>query len=168
MTTKPPPQGAGRTPEKQALIEAYDSVVRAANTAAAPKAVRRSRRTQWSAAILLVALAGSAYLMSTRPAWLFTPPPPAEAAPVREASLRLAIYAAARRVQQYRDRTGRLPDRFEQTGEPAGGVIYRRTTSGYELQAGPPDLTLVYRSGDPLADFVGNSFAVVARRGQSR
>ena len=86
------------TPEKKALLEAFDSVLktkadeREAERAAA-EARRRGRGTSRLVMLLCatVLLFVSVYLYVERPDWIFPTPPQPESLAVREASLRITI-----------------------------------------------------------------------------
>jgi len=160
------------TPEKKALLEAFESVL--TGQAEEHEAQRREAATRrlaqtgvrpgvWLGATLALFL--SAYLMVQKPEWIFPAPPPAESVALQEASLRIGLANAAQHIERFRQRTGRLPQTLSEAGAHAGGISFEATgTDSWRLAGvnGPVRLTLA--SADPLPKFVGNSFQVVSRR----
>ena len=161
------------TPEKKALLEAFDSVLktkadeREAERAAA-EARRRGRGTSRLVMLLCatVLLFVSVYLYVERPDWIFPTPPQPESLAVREASLRITIANAAQHIERYRQQTGQMPLTLKQAGANGQGITYDRTTGGYRLAAESEEVRVTYNSSEPLARFVGNSFKVISRRGR--
>ena len=164
--THPPGQPS---PEKRALIEAYDHAVkteeeRAAERRAAPPPPRRG--PSWTVILstfVLVALL--VWLAVERPAWLLDRGMPAESAEVRDASLRLAMAMQFNRVRRYQDSAGRLPARLEETGPVLEGIRYEAgpgSTFTLVGRNGPHELTL--RSTDTVRVFVGDSYTVLEGR----
>lgn len=166
MTTPTPP-----SPEKRALIDAYETALKAsaeqreAEQRAGAKRPRRTRPIAW--VVLALALAGTGIAAMTRPAWLGIRRPLAEPPAVREASLRLAVALEAQRVLRFQRENGRLPATLEEAGGAMPGITYQRSREGiYELNAADGDVAVIYRSTSSLRTFVGNSYEVVSRRGK--
>lgn len=161
-----PPSSA--TPEKQALLEAFDTVLktqaeqREAERAAAER--RRGPSRVVILACLLAILVCVTYVSVERPAWVFPPPPTPESTAMREASLRITLANAAQHVDRFHERMGRLPRTLEEAGTEGTGLTLESTASGYRLQGRSGDVTLALTSGEPLAAFLGNSFDVISRR----
>jgi hypothetical protein len=163
------------TPEKKALLEAFDTVLK---TQAEEREVRRqqeearrlararSRPVMWACATLVL-LVGS-YLGVEQPEWAFPNAPLAESPVVKEAGLRIGMANAAQHIERYRQRNGRLPGTLAEAGAHGDGLDYQRDTAGtgWRLvgQHGATRLTLA--SSDSLARFLGSSFEVVSRRGR--
>ena len=170
MTT--PAQAGARTPEKQALLDAYDQVIRAEADRREHDAVRKPARRRWPihpiAVICLLIWAGTGtYLLATKPAWLFERGKPTESPAIQEASLRLAMAMQAERVERYRQgRGGRLPASLAEVGPTVEGITYERAGNEYVLRGVNGSASLMLRSTDPIRAFVGNSFVVIQRRGQ--
>jgi len=163
-----PPPPPNTTPEKQALLEAYDTVLRIqADEAEARRAAAR-RRQSGSRLLMLVCTTISvfvcAYLYVERPEWVFPVPPTPESLVVREASLRINVANAAQHVELYRQRTGRLPATLADAGAHESALEYEPGTTGYRLHADMDGVRLTYDSNEPLARFVGNSFKIITRR----
>lgn len=170
--TASPPSAPGASPEKRALLEAFDTVlksqaeVREAERLAAEAARRARRRVRpliWFTAAMTLCL--TAYLWVERPTWIFPAAIPPESLAIKEASLRIGLANAAQHVERFRQRTGRLPESLSETGAHGEWLSYERTgSSDWRLVGsnGPVQLTLT--SSQPLPDFLGNSFEVISRR----
>jgi len=161
------------SPEKQALLEAFDSVLKTrAEEREAERAEAEARRRGRGASRLVMVLCAavllfvSAYVYVERPGWLFPAPPRPESLAVREASLRISVANAAQHVERFRQQTGQLPATLKQAGTLGQGIDYDRTAGGYRLAAESDEVRVSYDSSEPLARFVGNSFKVISRRGK--
>ncbi len=159
------------SPEKQALLHAFDSVLKSkADAREAERATAAARRQRRRASRLLmsvcasVALAAGLYVYVARPEWIFPPPAPRESVAVRDASLRITIASAAQHLDRFRQQTGQLPATLAQAGARSEGISYDRTAAGYRLSIESGELRVHYSSDEPLTRFVGNSFKVIARR----
>ncbi|MDQ3224457.1 MAG: hypothetical protein M3Q75_13440 [Gemmatimonadota bacterium] len=160
------------TPEKKALLEAFESVL--TGQAEEHEAQRREAETRrlartkvrpgvWLGAV--IALFVSAYLWVEEPEWIFPAPPAPESVAVAEASLRIGLANAAQHIERFRQRTGRLPQTLSEAGAHGSGMTFELTgTHEWRLAAvnGPVRLSLA--SADELPKFLGNSFEVVSRR----
>lgn len=176
MSQDTAPTPAGRVPsaEKQALLEAYDTVlkhqaeVRDAEVREAEARRRRRNRVRPVVSVFgAMTLVLGAYLWIERPQWLLPPTDLPESNPVKEASIRIGMANAAQHVLRYRQRHNRLPDSLAQAGAYGEGIQYVRVgDSGWRMMTryGTDQITL--RSGDQLPEFIGKSFEVIARRGQ--
>jgi len=169
--TTTPATSPTASPEKKALLEAFDTVLKTqAEAREAERAAAEARRRSRDASRLLMLVCtltivfASAYLYVERPEWAF----PAAAAPespaVREASLRISVANAAQHIEHYRQQTGQLPTTLQQAGAHGAGIRYERTTAGYRLLGEDDGVRVALNSGEPLARFVGNSFEVISRR----
>ncbi len=161
------------SPEKKALLEAFDSVLKtkADEREAERLAAEARRRGRGTSRLLMVVCATvllfvSVYVLVERPDWIFPAPPQPESLAVREASLRISVANAAQHVERYRQQTGSFPVTLAQAGAHATAVGYDRTTGGYRLQAEAGEVRVTYNSGETLSRFVGNSFKVISRRGK--
>ena len=164
MTAPTPP-----TPEKRALIDAYESALKASaerrDSSAGPSGPRRTRPVFW--VILLLALGGAGAIAMLRPEWIGIEAALVEPPAVREASLRLAVALTAQRVLRYQREHGQFPTTLAEAGAVMPGVIYQPSRDGiYEISAADGDLTVLYRSTTSLRTFVGNSYEAVRRRGK--
>ncbi len=155
---------------KKALLTAFDQVLKAqAEQQAEERAAARRRagsaRSVMTWVVVFALLFSSAYLWLERPDWLFTSAPRPESAAVREASLRIALANAARHVEHFRRRVGRLPATLEETGTSMSTIEYEPgAANSYVLRGINGSVQLTLRSGDSLPAFVGNSFEIIARR----
>jgi hypothetical protein len=168
MTSSVPPSPAGgSSPEKQALLEAFNDVLKAdadrrAEDAAAPPPPRERLISPVLATGLLTLVALVVSIAVTRPPWLGFAETYVEAPVVQDASLRLAIYQARQRVEQYRRVHGALPATLPIAGvnDPA---LRMTVVSGaqYVIEGGSDSARLALRSDEPVRPFLGDAFEVV-------
>jgi hypothetical protein len=158
------------TPEKKALLEAFDTVLK---TQAEEREARRAEaeaRRRHSSSRLLMVVCGTVlmfvgvYLYVERPEWVFPAPATPESVVVREASLRISVANAAQHIERFRQRTGRLPTTLAEAGAHEGALDYEPASTVYKLQADTGGVRVTYDSGQPLTQFVGNSFKIISRR----
>ncbi len=164
----------GASAQKQALLEAFDSVLKqqAENREAERReeaARRRSRNrvrpTVWAAAVLALFLC--TYLYIERPEWLFPTSAPPESVAIQEASLRIGMANVAQHVERYRQRRGRLPRTLVEAGTQVEGIIYQPVDStAWRLIGSHAGIELTLASREALTRFLGNSFEVISRRSQ--
>jgi len=161
------------SPEKKALLEAFDTVLKTqAEQREAERAAAEARRRGHGASRLLMVICATVvlftgvYLYVERPEWIFPTPAAPESLAVREASLRITVANAAQHIERYRKQSGRLPISLAQAGAYGTGITFERTGAGYRLVSEMEGLRLSYDSSEPLSRFVGNSFQVIARRQQ--
>lgn len=161
------------SPEKQALLEAFDTVLKSKADAkeaeqTAAEAHRRARAASRLLALMCATmlLFVSAYLVVERPDWIFPAPLPPESVAIREASLRITVANAVQHIERYRELENRLPATLTDANAYGEGITYDRIGDGYRLTAGSDGVRVIYSAGEPLAHFVGNSFAVISRRGK--
>ena len=158
------------SPEKKALLEAFDTVLKTqAQEREARRAGAQARRRHGASRLLMgvctaVTVFVSVYLYVERPDWVFPTPPTPESLVVREASLRISIANAAQHVERFRQRTGRLPATLVEAGAHAAGLDYEPAKTVYKLQADTDGVRVAYDSSEPLGRFVGNSFKIISRR----
>jgi hypothetical protein len=160
--------------EKQALLEAYDTVLKhqaeAREAEAREAEARRRRRNRVRPVVSIfgaMTLVLCSYLWIERPAWLFPPTDLPESSAVKEASIRIGMANAAQHVLRYRQRHNRLPDSLGQAGAYGEGIQYVRVgDSGWRMMTAYGTDQITLRSEDPLPAFIGKSFEVIARRRQ--
>jgi hypothetical protein len=154
------------SPEKRALLQAYEAAVQHGATAPPPR--RRAAAVRPFTLFCLLVLAGlGGWLYVGRPAWVFARGIPAQSPAVREASLRLAMSLQYDRIERFRDSTGRLPATLAETGPSLGDLTYTTTQFGdFVLEGNDSLIHLTLRSGDSLPAFVGNAYEVVTHRGK--
>ncbi len=159
------------TPEKQALLEAFDTVLKTQQEEReAQRSEAEARRRRRGASRLLMVVCTtiivftSVYLYVERPEWVFPAPPQAESVAVREASLRITLANAAQHVERFRQQTGQFPTSLAQAGAHAAGISYQRAGSGYRLEGEDDGVRVTFHSGEPIARLVGKSFEVISRR----
>ena len=158
--------------EKQALLEAFDQVIKAdtEQRERTPEVRRAPRR--WPlhpvAVLALLVLAGvGGWIGVTRPPWLFERGLPVENAALQDASLRLAMAMQFQRIERYRTTYRRLPASLGEVGPPMQGITYERAGSDqYVLRGRNGGASLMLRSTDPVGEFVGSSYTLIQGRGQ--
>jgi hypothetical protein len=170
-TTETAP-ATGSAAQKQALLEAFDNVLKqqAENREAERReeAERRRRRNRarpivWAALVLLIFLC--TYLYIERPEWVFPASAPPESVAIQEASLRIGMANVAQHLERYRQRRGRLPKTLQEAGTQVEGMIYQPLDSTeWRLIGSHAGIELTLASREPLSRFIGNSFEVISRR----
>jgi hypothetical protein len=165
MTT-PPPSGPP-TPEKKALLEAYEQAIKSPHS---PEPQSRPRRSGGLHPLTLVAVAAlialGAWLAIARPGFVFERGAPDEPRAVRDASLRLAMAMQFQRVQRFRDSTGVLPQKLTDVGPLVSAIRYEPIPPDqFTLVGENGDVVLTLRSDDVLRDFVGSAYQVLESRG---
>jgi hypothetical protein len=162
----------GASPQKQALLEAFDSVLKqqAEDREAEQReqAARRRKRNRvrpaiWAAGVLVLFLC--TYLYIERPEWLFPASVPPESVAIQEASLRIGMANVAQHVERYRQRRGKLPRTLLEAGTQVEGIVYQPLDSTeWRLLGSHGGVELTLASREPLPKFLGNSFEVISRR----
>lgn len=166
----PPTPPGGPVQEKQALLEAFDDVLkadaerRAAEAAQAGAPDRGPRIVTPVAAVGLLTLAMLlTSIFVTRPPWMGFPDGYVEPPVVQDASLRLSIYHARQRVEQYRSQYHALPATLDAAGvsDPA---LRMTVVSGslYVIEGGNDSISLALRSDEPVRPFLGDAYNVIA------
>jgi hypothetical protein len=160
------------TPEKKALLEAFDTVLKrqaeereAQARAAEAKRLARSRTRPvfWVGAAMVLFI--GAYLWVEKPEWIFPTPPAPESTAIKEASARIGVANAAQHVERFRQRVGRLPESLVEAGAHVDGVSYQRTgPESWRIEGSNGAVRVALGSSESLTKFLGNSFEVIARR----
>jgi hypothetical protein len=163
---------SGPTAQKQALLEAFDTVLkqqadaREAELREAEARRRAARRVRPSiAAAALLSLALCSYLYIERPEWVFPAAAVPESVAIKEASLRIGMANVAQHLERYRQRTGALPRTLADAGTRVTGMTYEPLdASTWRLVGAHAGIELTLTSQDSLPRFLGNSFEVISRR----
>jgi hypothetical protein len=169
--TQPPTPARNATAEKQALLEAYDTVLKhqaerreaEVREAEARRAARqRTRPFIWTSAALTLVLCS--YLLIERPEWMFPQAGPVESSAVQEASIRIGMANAAQHVQRFRQQNNRYPATLSEAGAYGDGIEYTAVADGWRMTStwGTTEITLSSR--DTLPAFLGKSFEIIGRR----
>jgi hypothetical protein len=163
---------AGPAAQKQALLEAFDTVLKQQAEAreaelreaeARRRAQRRVRPTIAAGAILAMVLCS--YLYIERPEWVFPKAAAPESVAMKEASLRIGMANVAQTVERYRQRRGTLPRTLADAGTRVEGMTYEALgTDSWRLVGMNGGIELTLTSQDSLLRFLGNSFEVISRR----
>ena len=118
---------------ERSLETAFDEVLK---HEAAKRLRRDARMPAWRRAIPLVlalALLGTAaWILVGRPTWLY-PREPVLTSPTRAPMARAYIKSAANLIEEYRQRTGRLPASLDELGVPLPQMGYARRPDGSYL-----------------------------------
>jgi hypothetical protein len=169
--TQPQPGARTASAEKQALLEAYDTVLKhqaetreAEEREAEARRAARGRVRPWVWTSVACTMVLCAYLFIERPEWLFSEAGPPESVAVQEASLRIGMANAAQHIQRYRQQYNRLPESLAEAGAYSDGIEYSRIGTGWKMTATQGTIQLTLSSRDALATFIGRSFEVIARR----
>lgn len=159
------------TPEKRALLEAFDTVLK---TAADERELERlaaeaRRRTRGISRTLLVVCTTilvfvSVYLSVERPEWAFPTPSAPESTAVRQASLRISVATAVQHIERYRQQHQKLPATLAQAGANSAGLSFQQTAAGYQVIGEGDGVRVAFNAGESLTRFIGNSFELIARR----
>ena len=166
------PAATTPTAQKQALLEAFDTVLKQQAEAreaelreaeARRRARRRIRPTISALAVLVLALCS--YLYLERPEWLFPAARVPESVAIKEASLRIGMANVAQHVERHRRRTGAVPRTLEEAGTRPDGMTYQPLgATAWRIVGGNGGVELTLTSRDSLPEFLGNSFEVISRR----
>jgi hypothetical protein len=161
----------GASPQKQALLEAFDSVLKtqAEERLAQQREAEARRNTgRIRPGILMLAVLSfflCTYLYIERPGWLFPDSGPLESVAIKEASLRIGMANVAQHIERYRQQNGKLPETLAEVGTQMQGMTYAPVDSTeWRLMGTHAGLELTLDSGQPLPKFLGNSFEVITRR----
>jgi hypothetical protein len=168
--TQPSPPARSASAEKQALLEAYDTVLKHqaerreadARNSEARAARQRSRPFVWTSAALTLVLCS--YLLIERPQWMFPQAGPIESAEMQEASVRIGMANAAQHVQHFRQQNNRYPETLTEAGAYGDGIEYIRLTDGWRMTATQGTTEITLGSQDALPSFIGKSFEIISRR----
>lgn len=127
----------------------------------------RSRRAV-VIALSVPLLAFSVYSFVARPEFIWGAKRSSMTPVRRDANARFAMYLLSRRIETYKKTNGRYPtDLSAVPGLPLASVRYTLVTDQlYELRAPDGDRELVFRSDQPVDQFLGRSPTIVAGRGQ--
>ncbi len=162
----------GPTAQKQALLEAFDTVLKQQADAREAElreaeARRRARRLVRPLVAMpaLLSLALCTYLFVQRPEWLFPVPVAPEPVAIKEASLRIGMANLAQHLEGHRRRTGALPRTLADVGTRMDGMTYEPIGAAtWRLIGTNAGVELTLTSQDSLPRFLGNSFEVISRR----
>lgn len=120
--------------------------------------VGRSRQ-RFAAVSLPLAGAFSFYIWFGNPAWVTPTMPDPVNAEKAEASLRVAMFYEAQRIESFRQESGRLPDSLgELGGTPPAEMTYQRVDARtYQLTGQNRGVTLTFNSDQAIQQFVGDA-----------
>jgi hypothetical protein len=163
-TPPPAPTPPPGSPDRRALLEAFQEVVRTEQEKKSSSAPSVPSPTRWAYWLIMTAvIAGLVAVLVVQPGWLFSKPieePPA----LREASLRVRMFVEIERVDQYRSQMGHLPSSLAEAGADSTGLKYTHDSTGFSITGVNEGLSLTYTSPTPPRDFLGNSYALISQR----
>src|SRR6267142_518784 len=152
-----PPKRPGQ-PDRRAVLQAYQDVVREQHERPAHTDPPKTRSPFWIAMGLTAALLAT--LLILQPVWLF-PRPPAESPALKEASLRVRIYVEIDRVDRFKGANGRLPNTLIEAGGDSIGLEYHPRGEHYSITGTNDGVSLTYSSGSSARAFLGNSYQLI-------
>lgn len=161
------PAGRPQTP-RSALAEAYEQAVKSEAEKRARNLAVREKRHRTRFALLSISwlfILGCGLTVALHPDW-FGIGEVTETSSERDANLRLTLYVSGQQLAAYRKARGVFPDRLEQAGTFAPGLVYVKTPDGgytLKLSRGTERITLT--SNDSLAAFLSPSLARIVQRG---
>lgn len=162
MTSPRGSSSSSGLPDRRALLQAYQDVIRTSNEKPAPPPPEpASRLPFWIGSIGLIV--GLTVVTLWQPEWLFTPQFK-ESPALSEASLRVRIYSEILRVERFQAGNSRLPISLQEARGDTTGVDYEATKTGYLLTGKSGPLTIIYKSEIPPKQFLGNSYALIRAR----
>ena len=107
---------------------------------------------------LPLAVAFSFYLWFGGPAWVTPTMPDPISSETAEASLRVAMYFEAQRIENFRRDSGRLPDTMEEMGSAPSEMTYSVVDARtYQLTGQSRGVTLTFNSDQAITQFVGDA-----------
>lgn len=116
-------------------------------------------------ALAVVCASLTAYVFIARPDFVWGSDPSALPASQREAGVRLGMYFLAQRLEQYRADETSLPENLDFTNESWPGITYSLVSdSVFELRATVDSVEVVFRSDQPVDQFLGSSMQRVRRQ----
>lgn len=172
--TTTPSSPSAPSAEKQALLDAFDTVLKtqaeeregSLGEAEARRRAGASSKPLIVAATAIIFVVG-ACLAIVQPEWVFAPRLTPETLALKEASLRVAIANAVQHIERYRKVNARLPESLAEAEARSDGLRYDRLgTENFRVSGDNGPTHATFTSGETLTDFLGNSFQVITRRPQ--
>jgi hypothetical protein len=153
---------------RSALAEAYEKAVKSEAEKKALRLAVQKRRFRTRALLLGLAwvfIAACGAAVALRPEW-FGLGTVAETTTERDANLRLTLYVAGQQLAAYKKQRGVYPDKLQDAGKFAQGLVYLKTPDGsyvLKLSRGTERITLT--SNDSLNAFLSPSLTRLVQRG---
>lgn len=153
--------------EKQAALrDVMEHAVRhtRAVTMAKPMVSWRAQPIMLAAAAA-VSVVFAAYANIARPDFVFGSAPSGMPAEQREAGMRFGMYLLGQRLEQYRTERGTLPPNLDYLDETWPGISYQAlSASTFELRSRIDSTVVVFRSDQPVDEFLGSSLNFIRWR----
>ena len=160
----PPPGQQPGSPDRRALLQAFQDVVRTEQEKQSQSSSPEPSTTRWGfLASMGLLVAGLVAVLLLQPTWLYSKAPE-ETPALREASLRVRMFVEIDRVGQYQARMGHLPKSLTEVGADTTGLTYLSDSTGFSLTGRSQGLSLTYESTTPARDFLGNSYTQISQR----
>ena len=158
------PRPTSGTPDRKALVEAFQNVVRTEKEKKTGDMHPVSEKSYLFSVVMVVLAVSSATILVMQPAWLF--PPALEQPPaLREASLRVSMYVEIGRIDRFKSTTGKYPESLTQAGVDTTGLQYAVSGTGYTLTGTDrKGSSLTYYSTTPPKEFLGNAYSFISSR----
>jgi hypothetical protein len=163
-TPPAPPHRTTGAPDRKALVEAFQDVVRTEKEKQTGDLHAVTDRPYLYAVLMMILAVASATILVKQPAWLFSRPPeqPLE---LREASLRVRMFVEIDKIDRFKSAKGKLPETLTDAGVDTSGLGYVLTGSGYTLTGTDRrGLSLTYYSTTPPKEFLGKSYSLISAR----
>jgi hypothetical protein len=145
------------------LRDAVEHSVAEEKEAARPQRRDKSNASRIALALLCVPLAAFAiYSFVAKPEFIWGPR--TVVSPARtEATVRMSMFLLARRAELHKTRVGEYPASLREFS-PDTMLGYRRTANGFEVTGSANGRSLVFRSSDNPAAFLGNSAELLQQK----
>jgi hypothetical protein len=148
-----------------ALRDVMEHVVETDKTPPERKKSRTGRAMVIAVCVLL--LGASAYSWSAKPEWIWGPSGEPVSPVIDRASARMSMAIIAQRLNDMRAQTGEYPVGLEEIGEAGNGIEYSLVEDTvYVLRAHSAGDSIVYRSNQPLDEFLGRVPDLLSRAGR--
>ncbi len=163
-TPPAPPSTPTGTPDRKALVEAFQDVVRTEKEKKTGDMHPVSEKSYVYSVVMVVLAVATATILVIQPAWLF-PKAIEQPAALREASLRVRMYVEIDKIERYKSAKGTYPETLAAATVDSTGLKYVVSGSGYTLTgADRKGLSLTYYSSTPPKEFLGNAYSFISSR----
>ena len=152
------------TPDRKALVEAFQDVVRTEKEKKAGDMHPVSEKSYVFSVVMAVLAVASVAILVVQPAWLF-PKAVEQPAALREASLRVRMYVEIDKIGRYKVAKGKYPETLADAAVDTTGLKYVVSGSDFTLTgADRKGLSLTYYSTTPPKEFLGNAYSFISSR----
>lgn len=159
-TTPRPTTG---TPDRKALVEAFQNVVRTEKEKKIGDMHAVSEKSRVFTVFMVILAVASLATLFLQPAWLF-PRAPEQSQELRDASLRVRMYVEIDKIERFKSAKGSYPDDLTEAAVDTAGLVYVLSGNDYTLTGTDRGLSLTYFSTTPPKEFLGNSYTFISGR----